>query len=78
MVLVAASAQEGVPLAEVQFAEHPPQQVFRHILIIDKSQRLSLLPALKSLGYFLEDAAALVIVYLHLRITGKLEGIGTE
>ena len=78
VVLVAASAQDCIPLAEVQPAEHPPQQVLRHIPVIDKSQRLSLLPDLQSLGYLLEDTAALVIVYLHLRITGKLEGIGTE
>ena len=78
MVLVASSAQDSVPLPKVQLAEYTPQQVFRHILVIDKSQRLSFLPALEALRYLLENAAALVIVYLHLGIAGELEGIGAE
>ena len=78
VVLVASSAQDSVPLPKVQLAEYTPQQVFRHILVIDKSQRLSFLPALEALRYLLENAAALVIVYLHLGIAGELEGIGAE
>ena len=78
VVLVPASFQNSIPVTQIQLAKHPAEQVLRHVLVIDKSQRLAFPAAFETFRYLLQDAAALIVVYLHLRITGKLESVCAE
>ena len=78
MVLVPTAAQNGIQLVQVHQTEHPLLEILGHRGIIDHPQRLPSLPALQALGNLLQYPVPRVVVYLHLGIAGKLEGIGFE
>ena len=78
VVLVSSSLHHGVTQTQIQFPDHPFQKVLRHVGIVDDSQCLAFFSGLESFGYFLQDAASLVVIYLHFGISGELECIGFE
>ena len=76
VVLVASAGQHRVQAVEVELAEDTLEQILRHTRVVEHAQGFAALAALHAFRDFLEHARAQVVVYLHLGIAGKLEGVG--
>ena len=75
VVLIPATTHDGVKLVDIQARHDFAQQILGHIRIIDDSYRFASFSALHSLCHFLQCAGIEVVVYFHLCVLGKLEGI---
>ena len=78
VVMITTSGQHRVQLVEIQHVHHTLVQVFRHGGVVDDAQGIAFPPTLHSLGYLLQHAVTQVVVYLHLGILRKLEGVRFE
>ena len=75
VVLIASAFNHRIQAVEVELFQHPFQQVLRHVIIVNHTERFASFAALYPFGDFLKGTRAQVVVDFHFRIAGKLEGI---
>ena len=77
VVLVSSAGKRSIELLGVQALAQFLLQVLRHLAVVDDAHRLALLTAVHTQGNLLHRTEVSIIVHLHFRILGKLEGIST-
>ena len=73
VVLVSASAHDGVESVDIESRHDALQQFLWHTVVVYHSDGLTALAALHSLCHLLHHTAVEVVVHLHLGILRKLE-----
>ena len=73
VVLVSASAHDGVERVNVESRHDALEQFLRHTVVVDDTYRLTALAALHSLGHLLHHSTIEVVVHLHLGIFREFE-----
>ena len=75
MVLVSSARKRSIKFLGIQTLAQFFLQVLRHFAVVDDAHRLALLTAVYTQGNLLHRTEVSIIVHLHFRILGKLEGI---
>ena len=77
VVLVSSARKRSIKFLGVQPFAQFLLQVLRHFAVVDDAHRFALLTAVYTQGNLLHRTEVSIIVHLHFRILGKLEGIST-
>ena len=74
-VMIAPACYTGVVFIHVEAVGQLSQQIFRHLFVIDETDRFAPFPAFDPLRYFLEHTCTQITVYLHFGVFGELESV---
>ena len=75
MVLVSASADDGVEGVDVQSRHDALEQFLRHLLVVNHANRLTALTAFHALSHLLHNTAVQVVLDVHLGVLSELERV---